>query len=108
MKAYLKNYRQSPRKVRLVAGLIRGMEALKARTVLQFMDQKSAPVIKKMLDSAIANAENQGKKAADLIVKEIFVDQGMSLRRWRPRAFGRAAPFRRRASKVTMRLGEKK
>ncbi len=108
MKAYLKNYRQSPRKVRLVADLVRGMEALRARTILSFMDKKSAPAIKKMLESALANAQTQGKEAKDLIIKDIFVDQGISMRRWRPRAFGRAAPFRRRSSKVTLNLAEKK
>ena len=108
MKAYLKNYRQSPRKVRLVADLVRGMGVLRARTVLTFMDKKAAPTIKKMIESAIANAKEQGKDEKSLIIKDIFVDQGMSLRRWRPRAFGRAAPFRRHSSKVTLRLAEKK
>lgn len=107
MKAFLKNYRQSPRKVRLVANLVRGMDADKARTILSFMDKKSAPTVKKLLESALANAHAQGKAAANLIVKEIFVDQGLSMRRARPRAFGRSAPFRRRASKITLNLGEK-
>lgn len=107
MKAFLKNYRQSPRKVRLVAGLVRGMEAVKAGTILSFMDKKSAPAVKKLLDSALANAKTQGKDEKDLVIKEIFVDQGISMRRARPRAFGRSAPFRRRSSKVTLQLSEK-
>lgn len=107
MKAFLKNYHQSPRKVRLVANLVRGMDAQKARAVLSFMDKKSAPVIKKLLESAISNAKMDGKEEKNLKIKEIFVNQGMSLRRWRPKAFGRAAPFRRRASKVTLSLDEK-
>ncbi len=107
MKAFLKNYRQSPRKVRLVADLVRGMDAEKAKTVLSFMDKKAAPVVKKLLESAIANAKTQGKEEKNLKVDEIFVNQGISLRRWRPRAFGRAAPFRRHASKITLNLAEK-
>ncbi len=107
MKAFLKNYRQSPRKVRLVAGLVRGMDVLRARTTLSFMDKKSAPAIKKLLESAIANASTQGKDASNLKVGEIYVDQGISMRRARPRAFGRSAPFRRRSSKITLQLMEK-
>jgi len=108
MKAFLKNYRQSPRKVRLVADLIRGMDVEKARAVLKFMDKKSAPALRKMLDSALANAVHAGVDTKNLVVKEIFVDQGVSFRRWMPKAFGRATPFRRRASKITLRLEEKK
>lgn len=107
MKAFLKNYAQSPRKVRLVANLIRGKDAQRARAILSFMDKKSAPDIKKLLESALANAVDQKKDTSNLIVKDIQVDSGASLRRWRPRAFGRATPFRRRMSKVTLQLGEK-
>ncbi|MAJ97338.1 50S ribosomal protein L22 [bacterium] len=108
MKAFLKNYSQSPRKVRLVADLIRGKDVQHARAILSFMDKKSAPDLKKLLESALANAENQKKNTEDLVVKEIFVDSaGGALRRWRPRAFGRAAPFRRHSSKITLQLGEK-
>jgi len=107
MKAFLKNYSQSPRKVRLVADLIRGKDIAKARAILSFMDKKSAPDIKKLLDSAIANAEDQKKSTDNLIVKDIRVDSGISLRRWRPRAFGRATPFRRRKAQIRLELGEK-
>ena len=107
MRAFLKNYSQSPRKVRLVADLIRGKDTGRARAILAFLDKKSAPDLKKLLESAMANAAQQKKNADDLFIKDIRVDSGMSLRRWRPRAFGRAAPFRRRTSKVTLVLGEK-
>ncbi|PCH91648.1 50S ribosomal protein L22 [Candidatus Kaiserbacteria bacterium] len=108
MKAFLKNYTQSPRKVRLVADLIRGKDAQHARAVLSFMDKKAAPALKKLLESALANAEYAKKSTENLIVKEIRVDSaGGALRRFRPRAFGRAAPFRRHSSKVTLQLGEK-
>ncbi len=106
MKAFLKNYSQSPRKVRLVADLIRGKGTQKARAILSFIDKKSAPDLKKLLESAISNAENQNKETENLVVKDIRVDSGISLRRWRPRAFGRAAPFRRRKSKITLILAE--
>ncbi|MAZ67334.1 50S ribosomal protein L22 [bacterium] len=107
MKAYLKNYSQSPRKVRLVADLIRGKDVEKARSILSFIDKKSAPDIKKLLDSAIANARDQKKDTDNLVVKDIRVDAGISLRRWRPRAFGRATPFRRRKSQVRLELAER-
>ena len=107
MKAFLKDYSQSPRKVRLVANLIKGKDVQRARAILSFMDKKSAPVIKKLLESAIANATHQKINTDGLIVSDIRVDSGMALRRWRPRAFGRATPFRRRKSKITLVLGEK-
>ena len=107
MKAFLKNYSQSPRKVRLVADLIRGKHVERARALLSFMDKKSASDLKKLLESAIANAQHQKKDTHELIVKDIRVDSGMSLRRYMPRAFGRATPFRRRKSNVTLILGEK-
>ena len=108
MKAFLKNYSQSPRKVRLVADLIRGKDAQRARAILSFMDKKSAPDLKKLLESALANAENQNKNTENLIIKDIRVDSGISLRRMMPRAMGRGTPFRRRKSIVTLLLGEKK
>lgn len=107
MKAFLKNYSQPPRKVRLVADLIRGKDAQRARAILSFMDKKSAPDLKKLLESALANAKEQKKDVDNLIVKDIRVDAGLSLRRWRPRAFGRAAPFRRYKSNISLLLGEK-
>lgn len=109
MKAFLKHYRQSPRKVRLVADLIRGMDVEKARAVLSFSDKKSAPALKKLLESAVANAKENDKKKTtdDLVVKDVYVDKGLSFRRYRPRAFGRSAPFRRETSRVTLQLGEK-
>lgn len=107
MKAFLKNYSQSPRKVRLVADLVRGKDVERARAILTFMDKKSAPVIKKLLESALANATDKKKNTENLFIKDIRVDSGMSLRRWRPRAFGRATPFRRRKSKISLQLAEK-
>ncbi len=107
MKATLNNYRQSPRKVRLVADLIRGKDVTRARGILRFLDKKSAPDMKKLLESAIANAQQHKQAIDNLVVKDIRVDSGIALRRWRPRAFGRAMPFRRRTSRITLQLGEK-
>ena len=107
MKAFLKNYSQSPRKVRLVADLIRGKDVERARAILKFMDKKSAPDIKKLLESALANAKEQKKSTEGLIVKDVRVDKGIAFRRFMPRAFGRATPFRRQTSRITLELGEK-
>ncbi len=108
MKAFLKNYSQSPRKVRLVANLVRGKSVEKALEILSFMDKKSAPAIKKLLQSAIANAENANKNASELFVQDIRVDSGIAFRRMMPRAMGRGTPFRRRKSRVSVTLGERK
>jgi len=104
MKARLKNYRQSPRKVRLVANLVRGKSILRALNALSFLEKKSALPIKKLLESAAANAESQGKKKEDLVVSDIQVDEGFSFTRYRARARGRAAPIRRRSSHINIEL----
>ncbi len=107
MKAFLKNHRQTPRKTRLVADLVRGKEVEHARSVLSFTDKKSAIAIKGLIESAIANAKNLGLDISRLFIKEIRVDEGLKMKRWRPRERGRAAPFRRRTSKISLTLGEK-
>lgn len=107
MKAYLKNYRQSPRKVRLVADMIRGKDVERARRVLAFGEGKSAPALMKLLDSAVANARQQGHSTDHLIVKEIMVDLGLVLKRMEPKARGQGAIIRRRSSHVTLTLGER-
>jgi len=105
MKALLKNYRQSPRKVRLVADMIRGKSVPKARTLLAFQEQKSSPALLKLLDSAVANARQKGASPEDLFVKTIFVNKGAVLKRFKPMARGRAASFHRTMSIVTLELG---
>lgn len=107
MKALLKNYAQSPRKVRLIADLIRGKSVDAARAALIYAEQKSAPAILKLLDSATANARVQGMNAEDLFVKTIAVNKGAVLRRFMPKARGRAARFARTMSIVTLELGAK-
>lgn len=109
MKAYLKNYRQSPRKVRLVADLIRGKKVEEAQTLLRFTPQRASGAMKKLLDSAIANAEHNFKVGQDdLFVKEIMVDEGIVLRRWRARARGRAGRIMKRTSNVSLSLASEK
>ena len=108
MKSYLKNYRQSPRKVRLVADLIRGKDAKRALAELSFLAKGAAPTMHKLLSTAIANAENNFKVSAEgLIVKEISVDQGPTLRRFRPRARGSASRINKRTSNVSITLAQK-
>jgi len=105
VKAELKNYRQSPRKVRLVADLIRGKKAEEALTLLAFTIKRSSDPIKKLLESAIANADhNFDIKVSDLFVKEIRVDEGPTLKRFRARAHGRASSIRKRTSRVLINL----
>lgn len=108
MKATLKNYRQAPRKVRLVADLIRGKAVSSARTALTFLPKKAAHQMKKLVDSAVANARERGvTNTDDLIIKRIQVDQGFTFTRYRARSRGRAAPIRKHASHITVELGEK-
>ena len=105
MKALLTNFKQSPRKVRLVADMIRGKKALVARDLLAFTPKKSAPEIEKLLASAIANARQQGMHAEDLVVKTISVDKGAVLKRFTPKARGRAGRILRTMSIVRLELG---
>lgn len=105
MKASLSNYKQSPRKVRLVADMIRGKKVSVARDSLVFLAKKSSPEIQKLLESAIANARMQGMNADDLIVKKISVDKAQVIRRFKPMARGRAAGIRRTMSHVNIELG---
>ncbi len=104
MKALLTNYRQSPRKVRLIAGLIRGKSVARARQDLAFAPQKASPAIAKLLDSAVANAEGQGASADALFVKTITVDKGKVMKRARPFGRGRSGSIGKAASIVKIEL----
>lgn len=107
MKAQLRNYRQSPRKVRLVADLVRGKRADESLSILEFTPKRSSRTIRKLIESALRNAEfNEGKKRDDLYIKEIMVDEGFTLRRFRPRARGRAGRLNKRTSHISVVLGE--
>lgn len=107
MKAYLKNYRQSPRKVRLLADLVRGKDVKHALALLSFADKRAAEPFAKVVQSAVANATAQGKEAEALFVKQVAVDKGVTFRRFMPRARGSASPINRRSSHVTVELGER-
>jgi len=106
--ARLQNYRQSPRKVRLVANFVRGKKVADALSELQFVSKKAADPIRKLIASAVANAENNNKiDVKDLIIKEIRVDKGVTLYRSMPRAHGRAFPIRKRSSHLIISLDTK-
>lgn len=105
--ASLKNYRISPRKVRLVADMIRGKKVSDAKAILTFATKKAKGPIHDLLDSAIANASHNHKIEADkLFVKEIRVDQGFVLARSLPMARGSAFPIKKRTSHVSIVLSE--
>ena len=112
-KAILRNARVSPQKARLVANLVRGMDLDQALETLTFTRKKSAVMIKKLLESAVANVENVGEKTGDridvdnLYIKTIYVDGGPTLKRWRPRAMGRATRVLKRTSHITVELDER-
>lgn len=106
MKAILKTYRQSPRKVRLVADAVRGKRVPEALTLLSFLEKRAAAPIKKLLQSAVANArQNFGADPDTLSVQEITVNKGAVLKRWMPRARGKAAAIKKRTSHITIELG---
>lgn len=109
VKANLNYLRISPRKVRLVADLIRGMDVKDAETQLRFLTKKAAKPMLKLLKSAIANAEhNFGIDKDNLFVSEIQVNEGPRLKRWMPRAMGRADMILKRTSHIKLVLGTKK
>ena len=103
--AKVKYVRISSTKVKLVLDLIRGKGVNEAIAILKNTQKAASPVVEKLLDSAIANAENnQGMLRDDLFVAETFADQGPTLKRFRPRAQGRASRIRKRTSHITIIL----
>ncbi len=107
MKAFLKNYRQSPRKVRLVAGLIKGKNVAEAIAELDFLAKRAGLPIKKLLLSAVANAKNQGIEAENLFIKELRVDKGITMKRMMPAAMGTGHRINKRTSHLNILLAEK-
>ena len=100
----------SAQKARLVANLVRGKDVEEAIEVLSFTNKKSAPIIRKLVESAVANAEVKNAGGADIDVDDLFVetitvDAGPSLRRFRPRARGRATKILKKTSHITVVLG---
>ena len=108
MTAHLHQLRISPRKVRLVAGLLQGMGVTEADAQLAHLRKGSVVPIRKLLKSAIANAEhNAHLDRTNLFVRQVIVNQGTTFKRFQPRAFGRATPIRKRTSHVTVILDER-
>jgi large subunit ribosomal protein L22 len=105
VRAEAKWVRSSPRKARLVVEHIRGRTVPEARTVLAFSERAVAREVEKVLRSAVANAEaNHGLVGDDLVVSAAYVDEGPTIKRWRPRARGRVARIRKRTCHITVKL----
>lgn len=105
--ARLRGARLSAQKARLVADLIRGKKVEEALDILTFSPKKAARVIKKVLESAIANAEhNEGADVDELRVASIYVDEGLTLKRIKPRAKGRADRICKRTCNITVKLAD--
>jgi large subunit ribosomal protein L22 len=108
-KSVAKYIRISPRKVRQVVDLIRGKKATEALAILKFTQKSGADAVEKAVKSAIANADHNYELDVDsLYVTEAFVDQGPTLKRFKPRAMGRADLIRKRTSHITVVVSEKK
>ena len=107
MKAFLKNYRQSPRKVRLVAQLVRGKGVTEATAELDFLAKRAGLPIKKLLLSALSNAKQMGIDAENLYIKEFRVDKGVTMKRMMPRAMGTGHRINKRTSHLALVLGER-
>ena len=107
-KASARHVRVTPQKARRVVDLIRGKQAVEAVAVLQFAPQSASDPIRKVLESAIANARVKADKASEafdernLVISEAFVDEGPTMKRFRPRAQGRAARINKRTSHITV------
>jgi large subunit ribosomal protein L22 len=109
VQAVAKFVRISPRKARLVTDNIRGRSVPEARTILAFTDRAAAIEIEKVLSSAVANAESNPKlhwRGDDLVIDEVFVDEGPTLKRWRARARGRASAIHKRTCHITIHVAQ--
>lgn len=108
VKAHLRHLRIAPRKVRLVVNAIRGLSVTRAEAQLRFMNKKSALPILKLLGSAVANAAHNHKVQPDqLFIQSIAVGEAVTLKRWMPKAMGRATPIRHHGSHVQLVLSDK-
>lgn len=110
MKAILNNYRQSPRKMRLVVDAVKGKTVAEARAILSLLPKVATKPILKLLESAASNAKENSKiaDASNLRVTDLFVNEGVTLRRFMPRAHGSGARIRKRTSHVTLILSEQR
>ena len=105
-RAQAKFIRIAPRKVQVIIPAIKGRKVEEAISLLQFMPKKGARILNKILHSAVANAEQNKVDIDTLVVKTVMVDNGPSLKRFRPRAMGRATPILKRTSHITVLLEE--
>ena len=107
-RAVAKFVRISPRKIRLVMDQVRGRQVGEALNMLSFAPQRGARILKKLVNSAIANAEQNTNVDVDsLYIMRVYADEGPTLKRWRPRAQGRSTSIRKRTSHLTVVLNEK-
>jgi large subunit ribosomal protein L22 len=107
VRATAKFVRVSPRKARLVADLVRGKSVTEARAILAFATRDAAVPVRKVLESAAANADNNhGMRSDELVLAHVTVDPGPTIKRFRPRAMGRATPILKRTSHITIGLAE--
>lgn len=108
VRAIAKYVRTSPRKLRLVADLIRGKSAQEAWSILEFTPKRAAGPLKKVLESAIANAQHNNEMAPEsLAVARVMIDEGPTMKRFMPRARGRAAAIKKRTSHITVVVAPK-
>lgn len=107
MKAFLKNYRQSPRKVRLVTDLIKSKRVADAFMHLEALPKRASEPMKKLLASAVANAKQAGVDMENLFVENVTVNKGIVMKRSMPRARGSASRINKRTSHITLTLVEK-
>jgi len=105
-KAHLQGVRVSPQRARLVADLIRGKEIGEAVRILSFCNKKTAPILKRLVLSAVANAQEQGVDVDELKISRIWVNEAQRIKRFMPRAQGRATPIIKRFSSITVHLDE--
>jgi large subunit ribosomal protein L22 len=108
VRAIAKYIRISPRRVRLLMRAIEGKRVDEALNLLTFAPQKGGPLLRRLINSAVANADQSPDIDVDrLFIKNIYADEGPTLRRFRPRAMGRATRIRKRSSHLTVILGER-
>ena len=108
-KAVAKTVRIAPRKARMVLDLIRGKEVGEAIAILKLTNKRTSPVVEKLIKSAVANAEhNYDMNTDELVVKEAYANEGPTLKRFRPRAQGRASAINKRTSHITIVVSDGK
>ncbi|MBD8007222.1 50S ribosomal protein L22 [Bacillus norwichensis] len=108
-KAVVRTVRIAPRKARLVVDLIRGKQVGEAIAILKHTPKAASPIVEKLLKSAVANAEhNYDMDVNNLLVSKVYVDEGPTMKRFRPRAQGRASQINKRTSHITIVVSEQK